>query len=127
MLRGEIVDFLFIAIFLDTSSSFSAIGSRERKTYAMIIFPIEELMDEQRCYDFLLAILHPAGLHCPNGHLLPPDQSPHHRNRGPIYDYRCRICGKVYNIFSGTIWSGSRYSARLIILYVNVSLENLGE
>jgi hypothetical protein len=38
----------------------------------MIIFPIEELMGEQRCYDFLLAILHPAGLHCPNGHLLPP-------------------------------------------------------
>jgi hypothetical protein len=39
----------------------------------MMIFPISELLDEQRCYDFLLRVLHPEGLHCPSGHPLPPD------------------------------------------------------
>ena len=65
----------------------------------MMIFPIGELLDEQRCYDFLLEVLHPEGLHCPNGHLLPPDQTPHDRHRDPLFDYRCRVCGKVCNIF----------------------------
>jgi transposase len=84
----------------------------------MMIFPIGELMDEQRCYDFLLEVLHPDGLHCPNGHPLPPDQAPHDRHRDPIFDYRCRVCGKVYNIFTDTIWSGSRYSCVTIVLSI---------
>lgn len=84
----------------------------------MMIFPIEELLDEQRCYDYLLKILHPVGLHCPNGHPLPPDQGPHDRSREPILAYRCRICGAVYNLFTGTIWSGTRHSCATIILIV---------
>lgn len=81
-----------------------------------MIFPIAELLDEQCCYDFLLRLLHPEGLHCPNGHPLPPDQAPHDRHRGPVFDYKCRICGKVYNVFTGTIWSRSRYSVVTIVL-----------
>ncbi len=84
----------------------------------MMIFPIGQLMDERRCYDFLQELLHPDGLHCPTGHPLPPDQAPHDRHRDPIFDYRCRVCGKVYNIFTDTIWSGSRYSCVTIVLIV---------
>ena len=70
----------------------------------MMVFPIDELLDEQACYDFLLRLLHPEGLRCPNGHSLPSDQAPHDRHRAPIMDYRCRECGSVFNIFTGTIW-----------------------
>jgi len=82
----------------------------------MMIFPIEKLLDEQRCYDYLLKILYPKDLHCPNGHPLPPGQAPHDRSREPILVYRCRICGAVYNLFTGTIWSGTRYSCATIVL-----------
>jgi hypothetical protein len=82
----------------------------------MMIFPIDELLDEQRCYDFLLKVLHPEGLHCRNGHPLPADQAPSDRHRDPIFDYKCRVCGNVYNIFTGTTWSGSRYSCVTIVL-----------
>jgi len=82
----------------------------------MLIFPIDELMDEQACYDFLLKVLHPKGLHCPKGHRLPKDQAPHDRHRTPIFDYRCRRCGTVYNLFTRTIWSKSRYSCKTIVL-----------
>ena len=30
-------------------------------------------------------------------------------------DYRCRSCGKVFNLFSGTVWSKTHYSCRLIV------------
>jgi len=37
-----------------------------------MIFPIDNLLDEQRCYEFLLGVLHPNGLRCLHGHPLPP-------------------------------------------------------
>ena len=82
----------------------------------MLIFPIHELMDEQKCYDYLLQVLHLDGLRCPRGHVLPADQQPHDRHRAPIMDYRCRACGAVFNLFTDTIWSGSRYTCVQIVL-----------
>ena len=31
----------------------------------MMTFPIQALMNEQACYDYLLQVLHPGGLQCP--------------------------------------------------------------
>lgn len=82
----------------------------------MILFPLTDLLDEQACHDFLLGVLHPEGLKCPSGHSLLPSQTPHDRHRAPLFDYRCKTCGKVFNLFSGTIWKGSHYSCRKIVL-----------
>jgi hypothetical protein len=84
----------------------------------MMLFPISELLDEEACHDYLLKTLHPEGLKCPLGHALPADQPPHDRHRAPIFDYRCKTCGKVFNLFTGTIWRGSHYSCRTIVLIV---------
>ncbi len=73
----------------------------------MIKFPLTKLLDEQACYEWLLQILHPQGLHCPNGHAIPVGQAPHVRKRRPIVKYKCRECGKVFHIFTGTDLSGS--------------------
>lgn len=81
----------------------------------MLQFPLDALLDEQACYDFLLRTLHPDGLHCPNGHALPNAQAPHDRHRVPIMDYRCRTCGAVFNLFTGTVWSKSRYHCTTIV------------
>lgn len=79
-------------------------------------FPITELLSEQECYDFLLHTLHSDGMKCPNGHLLPENQAPHDVSRAPIVDYRCRTCGCVYNLFTGTVWSGTHYNCATILL-----------
>ncbi|MBE7471968.1 MAG: hypothetical protein HS114_22765 [Anaerolineales bacterium] len=55
---------------------------------------------------------------CKQGHALPPDQKPHDRRRDPIFDYRCRICGNVFNLFTDTVWQGSQYDCRKIVLIV---------
>ena len=82
----------------------------------MMAFPLQGLMDEQACYRYLLAVLHPQGLHCPQGHALPAEQAPHDRQRAPLMDYRCPNCGAVFNLFSGSVWSGTRYSCATIVL-----------
>ncbi|MGB9881954.1 MAG: hypothetical protein ACPLPV_04205 [Methanomassiliicoccales archaeon] len=82
----------------------------------MIAFPIHALVDEEVCYNYLLEVLHPAGLHCSRGHPLPADQGPHDKHRVPIVDSRCRVYGAVFNTFTGTIWSKSQYSCATIVL-----------
>ncbi len=82
----------------------------------MFVFPIQHLLDEQACYDFLSEFLHPQGLYCPNHHPLPLDQAPHDRHRAPIMDYRCRTCGTVFNIFTGTLWTKTRFDCATIVL-----------
>ena len=81
----------------------------------MLQFPLDDLLDEQACHNFLLRVLHPDGLHCPQGHPLPADQSAHDRHRAPILDYRCRTCGAVFNLFTGTIWAKTRYPCSTIV------------
>ncbi len=82
-----------------------------------MLFPIDDLLDETACYELLLSVLHPKGLHCPEGHDLPADQAPHDRHRAPVVDYRCRACGKVFNLFTGTALHGARFSpARLVMI-----------
>jgi transposase len=84
-----------------------------------IEFPIVDLLDEQECHDYLFRTLHPNGLVCPRcGHPLPPDQAPHDRSRDPIFDYLCRQCGRVFNLFTGTVWQGTHYDCRTIVLVV---------
>ena len=81
----------------------------------MLQFPLDDLLDEQACYDFLLHVLHPEGLCCPHGHRLPAEQAAHDRHRAPILDYRCRTCGAVFNLFTGTIWAKSHYRCSTIV------------
>jgi len=79
-------------------------------------FSPEDLLDEQLCYNFLLQSFAPNGLTCPNDHPLPENQAPHDRTKDPVFDYKCRTCGKVYNLFTHTIWRGTRYPCSKILL-----------
>ena len=70
----------------------------------MMAFPITGLLGEQACYEFLLGVLHPKGLRCPTGHKMAAGQAPHMSDRAPVVDYRGRRCGKVFNVFTDTLW-----------------------
>jgi transposase-like protein len=81
-----------------------------------IRFPITDLLSENECYEYLLDALHPEGLHCPQGHALPTGQAPHDRGRAPLVKYRCHECGAVFNAFTNTVWSGTHYDCREVVL-----------
>jgi hypothetical protein len=81
----------------------------------MLHWPLTEVLDEGACYEWLRRMLQPQGLHCPAGHPLPPDQAPHDRHRAPLVDYRCRQCGRVFNLFTGTLFQKTRYPCTIIL------------
>lgn len=83
-----------------------------------MIFPLKDLLSEQECYGYLLRVLHPNGLMCPLGHAVDDSQRPHTTDRAPIVEYKCRQCGKVFNLFTGTMWSKSHYDCRTITLLI---------
>src|SRR3954467_6372402 len=91
----------------------------------MLRFPITELLSEADCYQYLLELLHPDGLDCPPGHGLQPAQAPHKQESGAVVAYRCRNCHAVFNLFSGTLFSGTHYSCRILVLFLRGVLQGL--
>jgi hypothetical protein len=80
----------------------------------MIRFSTVALMDEQKCYDYLVEILHPKGLCCPKCGTSVEQSKVHRWDRDPILYFRCS-CGRIYNAFSGTLWQGTHHSCSVIV------------
>lgn len=80
----------------------------------MILFSIVDLMDEQKCYEFLLNILQPDGLHCPKCKTPVEEGKVHRRDRAPLLYFRCS-CGCIYNAFTGTVWQGTHHRCSVVI------------
>jgi len=82
----------------------------------MIVFPIQSFMDYDSCYQYLLSILHPLGLSCPCGRKVESAQKPHKYRGNGLPCFRCKDCGKVFNIFTNTILLGIHYDCIKIVL-----------
>jgi transposase-like protein len=78
-------------------------------------FPIQDLMDENACYQFLLDLYHPAGLCCPRCHAAEGFYT-HRSFREPVLDYRCSRCGRVFNAWTGTVFQGTQWRPSQIVL-----------
>ena len=80
----------------------------------MMIFSTQALMDEQRCYEFLVNILHPQGLHCPHCQCPVEQAKVHRRDRAPLLYFRCP-CGRIYNALTRTCWQGTHHRCSVIV------------
>jgi transposase-like protein len=79
-------------------------------------FPILDLMDPAACYQFLVELLHPDGLRCPTCRR-DDTLAIHDRHRPPVFDYRCRHCGSVFNAYTGTpLQKTHRSPAQLVLV-----------
>ena len=78
-------------------------------------FPITELMDEDACYRWIVALLHPDGLACPRcgAH---EGLRVHRRYRAPVLDYRCTTCRRVFNAFTETAFHKTHRRPSEIVL-----------
>jgi transposase-like protein len=83
----------------------------------MLIFDIQKLLDERKCYDYLLMIFHPEGLRCRKCRCaLAEGQKPHKYSTERIPSYRCLNCGSIFNIFSQTILKGTHLGVVTIVM-----------
>lgn len=80
----------------------------------MVVFPLKELLDPEACHEFLVSLLHPHGLCCPNGHPL-THAYVHKRDRPTVPDYRCKLCGRCFNLFAGTVLQGTHYTVIQVV------------
>ena len=82
-----------------------------------MIFPITALMDEPYCAKWLLRHLHPKGLRCPQCQAdLKRARAFRISRRTHITDHRCRQCGTVYNLYTGTVFARKQLRPRQVIL-----------
>lgn len=79
-----------------------------------IDFSLTDFLDEDKCYSFIVDILHPEGLCCPNGHGL-EETHIHRWDRAPILLYRCDSCNRIFNLFTETVLQGTRYNVIQIV------------
>ena len=80
-------------------------------------FPIQDLMVENACSQYLLDVLHPEGLRCPRCRAQEGFQV-HRYYREPVLDYRCPACGRVFHAWSGTGFEGTHYRPSVLVLIV---------
>jgi transposase-like protein len=78
-------------------------------------FPIQPFLDEGACYQFLCDLVHPEGLQCPRCHTR-EEFIVHRFYREPVLDYRCPVCGRVFNAWTGTVFQGTHYRPSMLIL-----------
>ena len=79
----------------------------------MIDFPIDELMDEDTCRQYLLKRLHPCGLKCP--HCGGMERYVVKKNTW-FEGYKCKSCWKYYTMLTGTVFDKTRQTAGKIVL-----------
>jgi transposase-like protein len=80
-------------------------------------FPILDLMDEAACYARLLDLLHPGGLRCPRCGSGGDRHTVHRRRKGsPVVDHECKACRRVFDLFTGTPWQGTRRTPATVLL-----------
>ena len=85
------------------------------KLRVMIDFPINELLDEERCRQWLEVHFHPNGLRCPNC------QSERRRNFRQLRHfqaYRCLDCTRYYTLLSGTIFEKSQQAPSTLVMLI---------
>jgi transposase-like protein len=70
-------------------------------------FPLNDLMDEVACYDYLIGLLHLDGLACPRCGAA-EGLKVHRRDRAPILIYRCAGCRRIFNAFTATPLQGTQ-------------------
>ena len=83
----------------------------------MLVFSTQELLDEQKCCDHLVAILHPEELRCPRCREPVAKARVHRRDRAPLLYFRC-ACGRIYNAFAGTMFQGTHRRCSQLVAFI---------
>ncbi|MCS6929068.1 MAG: hypothetical protein NZM43_06180, partial [Saprospiraceae bacterium] len=80
----------------------------------MVDFPIDDLLDEDKSYAYLLTYFHGGHLCCPEC------KSTHYRvhtyRRKPIVQYMCLDCKTYFNLFSRTAFEGTHWPCSKVVM-----------
>lgn len=82
-------------------------------------FPIVDLLDDEMSTAWLQKHFHPQGLKCPHCYAEVEQAREFRRTKtSGLMVYRCRTCGGIYNLYSGTVFEGSHLRPPQVVLLV---------
>jgi len=82
-------------------------------------FPIDDLFDEERSDQWVMASFHPNGVPCPGcGRGIDAARRFRRTSRSNVTVYRCRQCHRVDTVYTGTIVQGKQRRPAQVILLV---------
>lgn len=80
-------------------------------------FPITELLDEEDSAEWILEHFHPQGLKCPKCKRGVEQSWKFRRTHTSVLDVqRCKHCGTIYNLYTGTVFQGSQWTPQQVVL-----------
>jgi transposase-like protein len=79
----------------------------------MIDFPIDELLDEATCLQWLERHLHPEGLRCPR---CGATERRLFRPQATFPAFRCQRCDRYYTVLTGTAFAKTRQTPQKLVL-----------
>lgn len=80
-------------------------------------FPITELLDYENSVEWILKHFHPNGLACPKCQKgLEQARTFRRTQASELEVHRCKVCGAIYNLYTGTVFQGSQWTPRQVVL-----------
>ncbi len=82
-------------------------------------FPITDLMSEKASEEWIMEYFHPTGMRCPHcGAGWAKAFEFRSTRKSQLTVYRCRECGGIYNLYSGTIFEARQRRPAQVVLLV---------
>lgn len=80
--------------------------------------PMFELIGKDLSDAFVEKILHPKGLVCAK--CKGPERIRYGLTSNGFQSYRCKDCGKIYSVLTGTIFSGTAMDSRRLVVFMRM-------
>ena len=80
-------------------------------------FPIQTLLNQKNCEEWILTHFHPEGLKCPRCEADVSQSHPFRRTvKSQLQVYRCNQCQSIYNLYSGTVFQQRHLNPQQVVL-----------
>lgn len=80
-------------------------------------FPITELLDYEHSVEWILKHFHPKGLQCPKCRKgIAQSRKFRYTQTSKLEVHRCKHCGTIYNLYTGTVFQGSQWTPMQVVL-----------
>ena len=80
-------------------------------------FPITKLLDYENSVEWILKHFHPKGLQCPKCQKsIDQSRTFRYTQTSELEVHRCKYCGTIYNLYTGTVFQGSQWTPMQVVL-----------
>lgn len=85
----------------------------QKKDWVML-YAIDDLLDEEKCYAHLVEHFHNGHLRCSK--CGGTNYYAHKNHRKPVIQFKCRDCATYFNVYTGTAFQATRWRCSQVVM-----------